>query len=36
MMKISKINLNHPLFNFRNKIIKKNIFDNSLTFENFF
>ena len=35
-MKISKINLNHPLFNFRNKIIKKNIFDTSLTFENFF
>ena len=36
MMKISKINLNHSLFNFRNKIIKKNIFDTSLTFENFF
>lgn len=35
-MKISKIKLNYQLFNFRNKIITKDINDTSISFENFF
>ena len=35
-MKISKIKLNYQLFNFRNKIITKDIIDASISFENFF
>ena len=35
-MKISKIKLNYQLFNFRNKIITKDIIDTSISFENFF
>ena len=35
-MKISKIKFNYQLFNFRNKIITKDINDTSISFENFF
>ena len=35
-MKISKIKFNYQLFNFRNKIITKDIIDASISFENFF